>query len=60
MPGSDLCILRNKTLQSSLFPKQNYYVLSPNLHIHVSVSDFIYFQDPILLQENMWTDPGNV
>ncbi len=44
-----------------LFPKQNYNVLSPNFHIHVSVSD-LYISSiglPILLQENMWTDPGN-
>ncbi len=34
---------------------------SPNFHIHVSVSDlYIPTIDlPILLQENMWTDPGN-
>jgi hypothetical protein len=25
-----------------LFPKQNYNVLSPNFHIHVSVSDFFF------------------
>jgi hypothetical protein len=36
--------------------------LSPNFHIHVSVSVF-YISTiglPILLQENMWTDPGNI
>jgi hypothetical protein len=36
--------------------------LSPNFHIHVSVSDLyipmIYM--PILLQENMGTDPVNI
>jgi hypothetical protein len=35
---------------------------SPNFHIHVSVSD-LYIPTislPILLQENMWTDPGNI
>jgi hypothetical protein len=34
---------------------------SPNFHIHVSVSN-LYIPMiglPILLQENMWTDPGN-
>jgi hypothetical protein len=34
----------------------------PNLYIHVYVSD-LYIPTiglPILLQENMWTDPGNV
>jgi hypothetical protein len=36
--------------------------LSPNFHIHVSVSD-LYFPMiglPILLQENKWTDPWNI
>jgi hypothetical protein len=35
---------------------------SSNFHIHVSVSD-LYIPTiglPILLQENMWTDPGNI
>jgi hypothetical protein len=34
--------------------------LSPNFHIHVSVID-LYIPSigvPILLPENMWTDPG--
>jgi hypothetical protein len=30
---------------ASLFPKQNYNVLSPNFHIRVSVSDLYIFQD---------------
>ncbi len=35
---------------------------SPNFHINVSVSDlYIPTIDlPILLQENMWTDHGNI
>jgi hypothetical protein len=37
---------------------------SPNFHIHVSVSDLhIYSHERsahILLQENRWTDPGNI
>ena len=35
---------------------------SPHFYIHVSVSDlYIPTIDlPILLQENMWTDPGNI
>jgi hypothetical protein len=36
--------------------------LIPNFHIHVSVSD-LYIPTlvlPILLQENMWADPGNI
>ncbi len=35
---------------------------NPNFHIHVSVSD-LYIPTiglPILLQENMWTDLGNI
>jgi hypothetical protein len=35
---------------------------NPNFYIHVSVSD-LYIPTigrPILLQENRWTDPGNV
>jgi hypothetical protein len=34
---------------------------SSNFHIHVSVSDLYSTIDlPIFLQENMWTDPGNI
>ncbi len=35
--------------------------LSPNFHIHVSVSNLQIptIGLPVLLQENMWTDPGN-
>ncbi len=35
---------------------------SPNFHIHVPVSNlYIPTIDlPILLQENMWTNPGNI
>jgi hypothetical protein len=34
----------------------------PNFHIHVSVSDLCIptIGLPILMQENMWTDPGNI
>ncbi len=31
----------------------------PNSHIHVSVSE-LYIGVPVLLQENIWTDPGNI
>ncbi len=30
---------QEKQLRGLVFPKQNYNVLSPNFHIHVSVSD---------------------
>jgi hypothetical protein len=47
-----------------VFPemKQNYNVLSPNFHIHVSVSGlYIHSIDlPILLNPNRQTDPGNI
>jgi hypothetical protein len=36
--------------------------LSPNSYLYVFVSD-LHFPTiglPILLQENMWTDPGNI
>ncbi len=45
-----------------IFPEKELRGLSLNFHIHVSVSD-LYFPTiglPILLQENMWTDPGNI
>jgi hypothetical protein len=41
-----------------LFPKQNYNVLSPNFHIHVSVNDLYIFRMPILLQPNSQTHLG--
>jgi hypothetical protein len=45
-----------------LFPKQNYTVLLLSSYIHVPVSDLCISRIglPILLQENMWTDPGNI
>jgi hypothetical protein len=58
MAGSDLCIPRNETAR----PKQNYNILSPNFHIHVSVSD-LYIPRiglPILLQPNRQTDPAEI
>ncbi len=45
-----------------LFPKQNYNVLSPSSYTHISVRDLYISRIglPILLQGNMWTDPGNI
>jgi hypothetical protein len=44
-----------------LFPKQNYNVLSPSSCTHISVRDLYIFRiGPILLQWNMWTDPGKI
>ncbi len=44
-----------------IFQEKELHGLSPNFDIHVSVSD-LYIPTiclPILLQENMRTDPGN-
>jgi hypothetical protein len=45
-----------------LFLKQNYNVLSPSSCTHIFVRDLYISRIglPILLQGNMWTDPGNV
>jgi hypothetical protein len=45
-----------------LFSKQNYKVLSPSTYTHISVRDLYISRIglPILLQGNMWTDPGNI
>ncbi len=46
---------------ASLFPKQNYNDLSPSSYTHISVKDLhISRIGLILLQPNMWTDPGNI
>ncbi len=53
---------RNETGRPCHFPKKIYNVLSPNFHIHVSVSD-LYIPRiglPILLLPNRQTDPGNI
>jgi hypothetical protein len=45
-----------------LLLKQNYNVLSPGSYPYISVRD-LYISViglPILLQGNMWTDPGNI
>jgi hypothetical protein len=52
---------RNETVWASLFPKQNYNVLSPNFHIHVSVCERNTFPGSVCLislQPNQ-TDLGN-
>ncbi len=45
-----------------MFPEKELHGNSPNYHIHVYVSDlYISTIDlPILLHEDMLTDPGNV
>jgi hypothetical protein len=45
-----------------MFPEKELRSLSPNSYINVSVSD-LYIPTiglPILLQENRWTDRGNI
>jgi hypothetical protein len=45
-----------------IFPEKKLRGLCPNFNIHMSVSE-LYFHTiglPILLQENMWTNPGNI
>ncbi len=43
-----------------MIPKQNYDVLSPSFYTLISVRDLYISRIglPILLQGNMWTDPG--
>ncbi len=45
-----------------LFPKRNYNVLSPSSFTHISVRNLYISRIglPILLQGNMWTNPGNI
>jgi hypothetical protein len=54
-------LLRNDAENSKqIFTEKELCGLSPDFHIHVSVSD-LYIPTiglPILLQEIMWTDPG--
>jgi hypothetical protein len=43
-----------------IFPEKELRGLNPNFHIYVSLSD-LYIPTiglPILLQKNMWIDPG--
>jgi hypothetical protein len=58
MYGSHLCIPRNETVIS----KQYYNLLSPSSYTHISVRDLYISRIglPVLLQGNMWTDPGNI
>jgi hypothetical protein len=45
-----------------IFPEKDLRGLSSNFHIHVSVSDLNIptIGLPILLQGNLWIDPGNI
>jgi hypothetical protein len=49
----------NTENSKQIFPEKLLHGFSPNFYIHMSVSD-LYIPTialPILLQENMWTDP---
>ncbi len=66
---SDASQIKESTLQrhttensKQIFPEKELHGLSPNFHVHVSVSN-LYIPTiglPVLLQENMWTDPGKI
>jgi hypothetical protein len=45
-----------------VFPEKELCGLRPDFHIHVSVSDLFIPRIglPILLEENMWSNPGNI
>ncbi len=49
-------------LCSLLFPKRNYTVMSPNFYTHIYLVNLYISRIglSILLQPNMWTDPGNI
>ena len=54
----------NAEYLKQIFPEKEYRGLSPNFHIHVSVSE-LYIPTmglPFLLEEicGLWTDPGNI
>ncbi len=52
----------NNENSKQIFPEMELQGRSPGFHIYVSVSD-LYIPKiglPILLQENMWTDLGDI
>jgi hypothetical protein len=58
------CTLQRHNTENSkqIFPEKELRGFSTNFHIHVSVSDLFVpaIRPPVLLQENMWVDPGNL
>jgi hypothetical protein len=52
----------NTENSKQIFPEKELRGLSPNFLIHMSVIDYYIPRTgmPILLQENLWTDPGNI
>jgi hypothetical protein len=59
---NNCCTLQRHYTENSkqIFPGQELHGLNLNFHIHASVSDLYILTIglPIVLQENMWTDPG--
>ncbi len=54
---------QNNENLKQIFPEKEYRGLSPNFHIHVSVSElYTYFHGEFAFSAggNMWTDPGNI
>jgi hypothetical protein len=51
-----------KEISIYVFPEKELRGLSPNFHIHVSVSDLFFpmIGPPIFLQHNKWTDSVNI
>ena len=51
----------NTENSKKIFPEKELRGPNPNFHIYVSMCDLYIptFGLLILLQENMWTDPGN-
>jgi hypothetical protein len=51
----------NAEYLKQVFLEKELRGLSPSFHIHVSVTAYIPMIGlPILRQENMWTDPGDI
>ncbi len=59
-----MCALQRDNAENwkQIFPEKELLGLSSSFHILVSVSDLNIptIGLPILLQENMWTDSGNI
>jgi hypothetical protein len=55
------CLKHCKEIRIYVFPERELLGLSPNFHIHVSVSDLYIptFGPPIYLQQNWHTDQRN-
>ncbi len=54
---------QNTEISKQIFPEKVYRGISPNFHIHASVSDlYVYSQDqsPYSAGGNMQTDPGTI